>query len=158
MRLPKNKLRVIITGIFCIGIFGLSFAQESGILTVEVTGMESNEGVVRIGLFKSKEVYENSDARKPPSAGGFPSYKGGIAEISNHTAKLVLHDIPYGKYVVATYHDRNKNEMLDSNFLGIPKEAFGFSNDARGIVGKPDYDEAKFVFNQKNRTVVIRVK
>ena len=36
--------------------------------------------------------------------------------------------------------------------------AFGFSNDARGIVGPPDYDEAKFIFNQKNKTVVIQIK
>ena len=158
MRLPQNKMRVIVTGILCIGIFGFAFAQESGILTVEVSGMESNEGVVRIALFKSKEVYENTDPRKPHPAGGFPAYKGGIAKIVNHTAKWIFQEIPYGEYVVATYHDHNENEILDSNFLGIPKEAFGFSSDARGMVGPPDYEEAKFMFNQKIKTVVIRVK
>ena len=158
MRLPKNKKRLIVTGFLYIGIFGFAFAQESGNLTVEVSGMESNEGVVRIALYKSKEVYENFDPRKLPPAGGFPAYKGGVAKIGNHTAKWIFQEIPYGEYVVATYHDRNENEILDSNFLGIPKEAFGFSNDARGIVGPRDYEEAKFMFKQKFKTVAIQVK
>ena len=58
---------------------------------------------------------------------------------------------------MATYHDQNNNGILDSNFLGIPKEAFGFSNDARGIVGAPDYDKAKIIFIQKNQMGMIRV-
>ena len=103
-------------------------------------------------------MYDNLEARKLPPAGGFPAYKGGVAKIVNHTAKWIFLEIPYGEYVVATYHDRNENEILDSNFLGIPKEAFGFSNRARGIVGPPDYEESKFMFNQKFKTVAIRVK
>lgn len=158
MSLTKNKMIVIVTGILCLGISGFSLAQESGILTVEVIGMESNEGVVRIALFKSKEVFENFDARKSAPPGAFPAYKRGITKISNHTAKWKFQEIPYGEYVVATYHDQNNNGILDSNFLGIPKEAFGFSNDARGIVGAPDYDKAKIIFIQKNQTVMIRVK
>jgi len=157
MRLTKNKMIVIVTGFLCIGIFRFAFAQESGILTVEVSGMESNDGVVRIALFKSKEVYENTDVRKPRPPGASPAYKGGVTEIVNHTAKWSFQGIPYGEYVVATYHDHNNNDILDSNFLGMPQEAFGFSNDARGIVGPPDYDEAKFMFNQNTKIILIRI-
>ena len=55
MGLPKGKRRVIVIGILSIGIFGFAFAQESGNLTVEVSGMKSNEGVVRIALYKSRK-------------------------------------------------------------------------------------------------------
>ena len=158
MRLYRNNIVAVLIGILCVGNIGFGFAQDLGTITVEVSGMESDEGVVRIALYKSKDVYENTDARKPRLPGAFPSYKGGMTNIVNRIAKWSFRDIPYGEYVVASYHDRNNNDILDAGLFGIPKEAFGFSNDARGIVGAPDYDEAKFMFSQKNRTVVIRVK
>ena len=158
MRRIQNKIRIIVIGILCFGIFRFAFAQDSGVLTVEVTGMESNKGVVRIALYNSKEVYENTDVRKPRPPGPFPAYKGGITKIVNHIAKWSFREVPYGEYVIATYHDQNNNDILDSNFLGIPEEAFGFSNDARGIVGALDYDEAKFMFSRNQNTIRIRIK
>jgi uncharacterized protein (DUF2141 family) len=46
---------------------------------------------------------------------------------------------------------------LDSNFLGIPTEDYGFSNNARGTFGPADYDDAKFLFEQTEMTIEISV-
>ncbi len=55
-------------------------------------------------------------------------------------------------------HDANGNGKLDSNMMGIPKEGFGFSNDATGSFGPPGFDEAKFNLTGKDQVVVITLK
>jgi uncharacterized protein (DUF2141 family) len=41
--------------------------------------------------------------------------------------------------------DANKNLKIDKNFLGIPKEQYGFSNNAMGKLSAPSYEQAKFL-------------
>jgi len=57
---------------------------------------------------------------------------------------LVFENIPAGKYALSAYHDANVNGELDKNLIGIPKEGFGFSNDAIGMFGPPDFKDASF--------------
>ena len=63
-----------------------------------------------------------------------------------------------GTYALSLYHDENNNGMLDTNFFGIPKEPYGFSNDARGTFGPPKYTAAQFEFIKDGQQVEIRVK
>jgi uncharacterized protein (DUF2141 family) len=51
-------------------------------------------------------------------------------------------------------HDVNKNGELDKNALGIPKEGFGFSNDAAGTFGPPGFDKAKFILPRAGELVI----
>jgi uncharacterized protein (DUF2141 family) len=48
----------------------------------------------------------------------------------------------------AAYVDNNKNGRQDKNFPSVPKEIYGFSNDARGMFGLPDFAEAAFVIGE----------
>ncbi len=57
--------------------------------------------------------------------------------------KFVFHDLPPGTYAVSSFLDENGNGKLDRNFMGIPKEGYGFSNDARGTAGPPTFSQAK---------------
>jgi uncharacterized protein (DUF2141 family) len=41
---------------------------------------------------------------------------------------------------------------LDKNFFGVPKEGYGFSNNARGLLGPPDFDDVVFLLDQENKT------
>ncbi|MDX5950255.1 DUF2141 domain-containing protein, partial [Azospirillum brasilense] len=47
-----------------------------------------------------------------------------------------------GTYAVQSFHDENQNLELDRNFLGLPKEGVGFSNDAPMRFGPPRYADA----------------
>jgi uncharacterized protein (DUF2141 family) len=66
--------------------------------------------------------------------------------IVNRRATCLFEDVPPGEYAVAVFHDENGNNDLDRNFLGIPSEGTGASNDARGFMGPPPYDGARFQF------------
>lgn len=46
-----------------------------------------------------------------------------------------------GRYTVALYHDENGNKEFDRNFLGIPSEGYGFSNNPGFRFGKPEQKE-----------------
>ncbi len=54
--------------------------------------------------------------------------------------------VPGAEYAVAVFHDENGNDDLDRGVFGIPTEGTGASNDARGFMGPPPYDGARFVF------------
>ena len=52
-----------------------------------------------------------------------------------------------GTYAVKLFHDANDNGRLDTNWIGIPKERFGFSNNAMGRFGPPDFDAVRFALD-----------
>lgn len=49
-----------------------------------------------------------------------------------------------GNYSVAIYHDKNSNAFFDKNFLGLPKERFGMSNNPKFTTKSPKFEEATF--------------
>jgi uncharacterized protein (DUF2141 family) len=125
------------------------FAQDSlevnlstGNLVVIVKNFENNKGMARIALNNSKGDYKKRGE----------AYLDISSEIdSNNTAKVVFENIPYGVYALKTFHDEDDDNELDKNFIGIPSEDYGFSNNASGSFGPPDWEDAKFLFESDNQ-------
>jgi len=57
------------------------------------------------------------------------------------TTRLTL---PEGRYAIAVLHDENSNHKLDRNFVGFPKEGFGFSNNPKVHLTAPAFETAAF--------------
>ena len=49
-----------------------------------------------------------------------------------------------GTYAVAVYHDENANVKFDKNWIGLPVEGYGISNNPTIFLAPPAFDEAKF--------------
>ncbi len=60
------------------------------------------------------------------------------------TTTVTIRDVPPGRYAVGTFHDTDGNGRLSTWPVGLPKEAYGFSRDARGRFGPPSFDAASF--------------
>ena len=120
-------------------------AQESFNLTIHFIGMESDKGAVFTALYNTENDFLKT------------SYKGDIITITNKKTTVVFNNIPKGIYAVSAFHDENDNKKMDTNFLGIPKEPIGVSNDATGFMGPPKYNDAKFTLSQ-NTIITIRIK
>ncbi len=73
-----------------------------------------------------------------------------VIKIRKTQARCDFEDIPPGTYAMAVIHDENMNGKLETNFLGIPTEGYGFSNDARGLVGAPSFSAARFTYDGRN--------
>lgn len=71
-----------------------------------------------------------------------------IRFISNNKCIIVIKNLKPGKYAFKFSHDENKNEKLEVNWLGIPKEGFGFSNNPIMIFGPPSFIKTLFEINE----------
>jgi uncharacterized protein (DUF2141 family) len=65
--------------------------------------------------------------------------------------------IPPGTYALAVIHDENMNGKLDTKWLGIPKEGYGFSNDAKTFLGAPSFSAASFRYDGQDMELTIRL-
>ena len=102
-------------------------------LTILIDGIEMKKGDK---VFVAVYNREGSFLKKP--------YKGTITKVVNGKATAIIKGIKPGIYAVSSFYDKNDNGKMDTNFLGIPKESTGMSNNAKGSFGPPKYKDAKF--------------
>ncbi|PJA96473.1 MAG: hypothetical protein CO129_06365 [Ignavibacteriales bacterium CG_4_9_14_3_um_filter_34_10] len=62
---------------------------------------------------------------------------------------------PAWTYAIKVFHDEDNNKTLNTNFFGIPVEDYGFSNNARALIGIPSWDKAKFELSKDGQEIVI---
>lgn len=60
-----------------------------------------------------------------------------------------------GIYAIALYHDVNSNLNLDKNWLGIPSEPIGISNNPKSRLGPPKFNESAFTVTDQGADLVI---
>jgi uncharacterized protein (DUF2141 family) len=116
-------------------------------ITVRINGLRNDKGLVFVALFDSERTF---DAKK--------ALMGGQTRPSNGSAVVVLENVVPGRYAVSFIHDENENKKLDTNFLGIPTEGFGFSRDAMGTFGPPGFDATAVNVGAGTGNVVMRAK
>ena len=63
-----------------------------------------------------------------------------------------------GIYAVTVFHDENRNRRFDKDWLGIPREAWGGSNDLRPWARAPRFDEARFNVAAGSHDITINLK
>jgi len=124
-------------------------AVQRACLTVELTGLRNNLGVINIGVFSSREGFPN-DATKAVRSGCFP--------IPTLPLLLTFDDLPLGQYAATVHHDENMDGELNTNLLGIPTEGIGFSGNPKIWRGVPAFERSRFDFSLTNLTVSIRMK
>lgn len=121
-------------GLFAIMVFSLSGYSQQAKITVKVKGITEEKGVMSIALFSSEDEYKSKDTY----------FLAERVPITSKDFSFTFSDVPYGVYAVKVYHDVNSDEELDTNWIGMPKEPFGFSNDAKGKMGPPSFEAASF--------------
>ena len=122
-------------------------SQDSGDLIIIVNGLNNSKGDVQLGLFNSEESF-NGEQRK---------FKGVILKVENKMVIWEVKNIPFGEYAIKTFHDEDQDDEIDTNFIGIPTERYGFSNNAKGLFGPPSFEKAKFHFDKHNMQITINL-
>ena len=145
-------------GVRCIVLFAVLvfanlpatvFAQSSSCprIHVRILNIRNSTGTVDCALFESP--------------GGFPrefllsATNVMIIKVRRTEARCDFEDIPPGTYALAVIHDENMNGKLDTNWLGIPKEGYGFSNDAKALLGAPSFSAASFSYDGQDLALTI---
>ena len=68
---------------------------------------------------------------------------GKAKEVDASVMELVFENIPIGQYGIAVFQDIDGDKSLKTNFIGLPAEPIGFSNDAPIKFGPPSFADAK---------------
>ena len=118
-------------------------------LTITIADIRESEGRLMIQVANSEKGFEFSeDSAAPP-----PVAISQLAEAGEMTFEVTL---PPGVYGARVLHDLNGTGKVDSNFVGMPKEPWAFSNNATGRLGPAKWQDAKFEISG-NTAVEIRL-
>ena len=125
----------------------LAQARDDGSssLRVEVSSFRNAKGTLNCRLFTEAASFPDGDGARTVRAA-----------ISGAQATCVFDDLPTGIYAVAVVHDENGNGRLDKNFLGLPTEGYGVSNNRTYAASSPKWDESRFNVSSRE-PVVLRV-
>ena len=117
-------------------------------LTIHMTGFRSGVGAAGVLVFCSPKGWpeSNADACEHKSV-----------PIQNGEATIKFDGLKAGTYAAVALHDENMNKKLDRNFLGIPKEGFGFPNNIKVGLRPPSYEAASFKVDG-DTTVEIKIQ
>jgi uncharacterized protein (DUF2141 family) len=104
-------------------------------LTIVVDGIDKTKGTILVA------VYDSTGFLKKPAYTGMSGAGG-------EEASIVVEDVKPGEYAISVMHDENGNYKLDSNTFGIPTEKTGFSNNAKGEMGPPKFEDCKIAVEE----------
>lgn len=114
-------------------------------LSIEFETKKQQDGNIVFALYNSEATHMGK------------TFKSKIETVENGNSKLVIKNIPSGEYSFSYFHDVNTNNKLDTNFMGIPKEPYGFSNNQKGRFGPPDFEESKITIKEDiNLSITIK--
>lgn len=98
---------------------------DSCTLIIEITQIRSNNGLIAL------QLYDNNQKL----------ITGVIERISHKKCLIIINNLNKADYAIRYFHDENSNDKLDTNWLGLPTEGYGFSNNATATFGVPDFEE-----------------
>jgi uncharacterized protein (DUF2141 family) len=137
--------KILVLGIFLLMEALYSQAANSTKLIIRIQGIKNKKGSISIALYKSDADFKREKF----------SYVNRIPADSNGV--FIFESIDYGNYGVAVYHDENDNLKLDRNFIGMPAEGYGFSNNVKGQFGPPGFKDTSVSMNQPETNLSIQL-
>jgi uncharacterized protein (DUF2141 family) len=145
--LKKWLLAALLNAVLAIAIHPAPMASTSiGTVEAQVVRLRNSQGQVICTLFTPSDRFPDQ------------SRKGMTIEvpIKNRQATCHFRNLPYGNYAIVAFHDENHDGEFNQNWLGLPKEGFGFSNNP-STLRKPTFNDAKFIVSQPVVQVTIEL-
>ena len=134
---------------FLFSILSIISNAQNHEIVVNIDGFKTDQGKCLLSLFNNKKGFPSN-----PDKAVYITF----GRIQNRKLTLILKDIAIGEYAIAVVHDENDNNKLDTNFLGMPKEGIGVSNNAKSIMGPPSYEDSKFQLKEDGLVTNIKIK
>ncbi|MEM6473693.1 MAG: DUF2141 domain-containing protein [Planctomycetota bacterium] len=126
----------------------ITLPPDSFLIRISTDDLAS-EGPVRIAVYDSEEAF--GDATKA-------LLKDSMVPVEGFAVWQVNLDALPEQFGVAAYHDLDDNGELNRGLLNAPIEPYGFSNNARSLVGPPSYGETLVDRPDESTMIEIRVR
>jgi uncharacterized protein (DUF2141 family) len=136
--------------VLLLAVLASAASEQSGQLEITVTNVQDARGQLLVAVSNNADTWLSTAKDEPP-------FRYAIHEVrSKGNAVVLIRGLPAGDYGVSLFHDLNGDSKMDTNFIGYPKEPFGFSA-PMGLFGPPNFDKAKVAVNQNVSTVVVEL-
>ena len=135
--------------LFLVALSTSSFhSMSTGSIIAHIKGIRNSDGQFMLSLSKGPEGFPNDNYYRQLF----------IEDFDAPETKIELHGVPYGDYALSVLHDEDENNEMTSNFVGWPKEGFGFSRNFQVSMRAPKYEEVNFTFDVTPKTVIIQMQ
>src|SRR3712207_6420661 len=124
--------------ILLISVVFFSFVREAhsqNAVSVQISNFDSDKGICRACLFNSAASFNGE--------GGTP-FRCAYVPVKSKSSQILFDNVPAGSYAIFVFHDRNGNNKMDKNFLGIPKEGYGASKNKLPFAAAPTFEDNRF--------------
>ena len=147
--LMRVRCVALLAVLVCASLPAASFAQSSSCpgIHVKVLNIRNSVGTIGCALFESPDGFPIEFLRYATNII--------VIKIRDTQARCDFVDIPPGRYALAVIHDENMNGKLETNWLGMPKEGYGFSNDAKAVLSAPSFSAASFPYEGRDLSLTI---
>ncbi len=122
-------------GILSIIFFFFQIQREKSTLNIEITDIRNHKGVIRISVYTAEKEYPYHPAK---------TYLVKKDSLAYGKIKTSITDLYPGYYGMCILDDENNSGQMESNIIGIPLEGFGFANNIKPFLKRPDYDRIVF--------------
>ena len=126
-------------------LIGAAPLPPDGAIVVDVSGVRSDQGQVRVSVCPREKFLGDC-----PWFASAPAHKGDVS--------VTVPGVPPGRYAVQAFHDADGDGKLARNWIGIPREGVGFSNDAMAHLTYPRFSVAGFDHKSATQHVAVRVR
>jgi uncharacterized protein (DUF2141 family) len=128
---------------------GTAGASCAGI-HVTILNIRNSLGSVDCALFNSPSGFPADTLRS--------ALRLSAMKVPDRSAHCDFTELPPGRYALVVLHDENMNGRIDYNWLGMPREGYGFSNDVHGKLGAPSFDRAAFAYDGKAMDLTVTLR
>jgi uncharacterized protein (DUF2141 family) len=142
-------MKTLVIKIFLLLLLPVATIEAQNV-EVTITGIRNTEGQMGIGVFRDNESFKKEQA--------YRELQFEKKDISNGVMKVQF-TLPPGTYGIALVDDENSDDVMEYNFLGVPKEGFGFSDYYHTGMKKPKFDSFKFTLDKgQKKSINIRIR
>lgn len=145
-----RKLFIFLVSLALCAQYGDAYAAEGPFrITVLMEQFKGDNGAALVALYDS--------------AKGFPgdrqhAVKKAKTTVSSRVAQVIFEGLPAGEYAISVFHDEDGDGALGKNFIGIPTEGYGTSNNQKPGLSHPSYEKARFFIVGGNVSLKITMR
>ena len=118
-------------------------------LDIEVIGLRNDSGEVGCSLFNDPAGFPRDDSKV---------IRHVWAPIRGGKSTCEFAGLPNGQYAAVIFHDENGDHEFNMNAFGLPKEGYGFSNDAAALFSPPDFQAAAFTYSGARLYLIVNIR
>ena len=139
-----KKMVLTMTIVLGLGTHGV---MAKNIVKVKITNIKSTKGKIHIGFYKKGQNFPVHASKHFKT----------VVKPKIGTMVVSINSLKNAEYAIAVLHDINNNNKLETNFLGMPKEPFGFSKNFKPKFSAPKFNDCSFSLKNQKKSFTINL-